>query len=216
MHKAIVGGHTRARLSCFSPMTQWHVSWQELFAQEYREVIMCSGERKYRADLCLPQPDSSQLIVEFQHSSISVDNIRKREQFYAQVGHLLWVFDAREFCIQLAPTSPNSDIYEFTWSRPRKSLWVINSCLAFDFGHVVLLIAKANQRSGKRTPCRGWGWIYRKLEFVTMLPQFTEQFTLDNSKPLWQPKKQRASSPQIKAADPASCRSTYVYQLYSG
>ena len=28
--------------------------------------------------------------------------------------------------------------------------------------------------------------------------------------------KPRASSPQIKAADPASCRSTYVYQLYSG
>ena len=199
MHKAIVGGHTRARLRCFSPMTQWHSSWQKLFALEYREVVMCSGKHKHRADLCLPQPDGSQLIVEFQHSSISVEKIRAREQFYTQVGHLLWVFDARKFHIRLEPASKNRDIYKFIWSPPRKSLWVINTCLAFDFGHVVLLIAEAHQRICKRTPCRGIGWLYRKQEFVTMLPQFTEQFTLDNSKPLWQPKKPRTPTPQIKA-----------------
>ena len=200
MHKAIVGGNTRARLSCFSPMTQWHSSWQELFAQEYREVVMCSGERKYRADLCLPQPDGSQLIVEFQHSSISVEKIRAREQFYTQVGHLLWVFDARKFHIRLEPASKNRDIYQFTWSPPRKSLWVINSCLAFDFGHVVLLIAEAHQRSLKRTPCGGWGWIYRKLDFAIMLHKFIEQFTLDSSKPLWEIKTRGATTPLLLAA----------------
>ena len=200
MHKAIVGGNTKARLRCFSPMTQWHVSWQELFAQEYREVVMCSGKHKHRADLCLPQPDGSQLIVEFQHSSISVENIRKREQFYTQVGHLLWVFDARKFHIRLEPASENRDIYQFTWSPPRKSLWVINTCLAFDFGHVVLLIAEAHQRSLKRTPCGGWGWIYRKLDFAIMLHKFIEQFTLDNSKPLWEIKKRGATTPLLLAA----------------
>ncbi len=180
-------------------MRQWHLSWQELFAVEYREVVMCNGKHKHRADLCLPQPDGSLLIVEFQHSTISVDNIRAREQFYTQVGHLLWVFDARAFHIRLEPASENRDIYKFIWSPPRKSLWVINTCLAFDFGHVVLLIASANQRHSKRTPCGGWGWLYRKLEFAQLLHEFIEQFTLDNNKPLWEIKT-KTTTPLLLAA----------------
>ncbi len=35
-------------------------------------------------------------------------------------------------------------------SPPRKSLWAINTGLAFDFGYAVLLIASAHQRNGKR------------------------------------------------------------------
>ncbi|MBD2772542.1 hypothetical protein [Iningainema tapete] len=158
-------------------MRQWHLSWQEMFAVSHREVVIHDGKHKHRADLCLPQPDGSLLIVEFQHSSISVDHTRAREQFYTQVGHLLWVFDARAFHIRLEPISSNRDIYKFIWSPPRKSLWTINSCLAFDFGHVVLLIAEANQRNGKRNPCGGWGWLYRRQEFATMLHKFIEQFT---------------------------------------
>ncbi|WP_155960634.1 hypothetical protein [Fischerella sp. PCC 9605] len=46
-------------------MAQWHLSWQAMFAPKYREVVMCNGQRKHRADLCLPQPDGSKLIVEF-------------------------------------------------------------------------------------------------------------------------------------------------------
>jgi hypothetical protein len=181
-------------------MTQWHLSWQEMFALEYREVVMCNGRHKHRADLCLPQPDGSKLIVEFQHSSISTEDIRKREQFYTSVGHLLWVFDARKFHIRLEPSSSNSDIYKFTLSPPRKSLWAINTGLAFDFGSVVLLIAKAHQRDGKRIPCGGWGWLIRKQEFATMLHKFTEQFYLDTSKPLWEVKTRHATTPQLLAA----------------
>ncbi|WP_035140475.1 competence protein CoiA family protein [Fischerella sp. PCC 9605] len=181
-------------------MTQWHLSWQEMFALEYREVVMCNGKHKHRADLCLPQPDGSKLIVEFQHSSISTWDICKREQFYTQFGHLLWVFDARRFHIRLEPTSSNSDIYKFTLSPPRKSLWVINTGLAFDFGYAVLLIAEACQRSGKRIKSGGWGWLYRKQAFATMLLSFTEQFTLDSSKPLWETKTRRATTPQLLAA----------------
>ncbi len=178
---------------------KWHLSWQELFAVEYREVILCHNFHKHRADLCLPQPDDSLLIVEFQHSSISVEKIREREHFYTQIGHLLWVFDAWKFQIRLEPASSNSDIYQFTWSRPHKSLWEINSSLAFDFGHVILLIAQAHQRHGKRTPCGGWGWLYRKQEFVTMLHKFSMLFTFDLSKSLWEIKKRGATTPLFKA-----------------
>ncbi|MCP6758353.1 MAG: competence protein CoiA [Fischerella sp. CENA71] len=173
------------------PMTQWHYSWQEFFASEHREIVMCNGIIRQRADLCLPQPNGSKLIVEFQCSSISVEEISKREQFYTQFGHLLWVFDAQDFCIKLELASPNSNIYKFIWSPPRKSLWVINSALAFDIGNHVLLIASGHQRNGRRKLCGGWGWLMRKKEFVYLLPQFTEQFTFDNSKPLWLPPKSR-------------------------
>ena len=66
-------------------------------------------------------------------------------------------------------------------------------------GHVVLLIAKANQRICKRTPCGGWGWLYRKLEFAQLLHEFIEQFTLDNSKPLWEIKT-KTTTPLLLAA----------------
>ena len=179
-------------------MTKWHLGWQELFAVEYREVIICNGEHKHRADLCLPQPDDSLLIVEFQHSRISTDKIREREQFYTEIGHLLWVFDASKFHIRLEPADEN--IYKFSWSPPRRSLWAINSSLAFDFGHVILLIAQAQQRSGKQTPCKGWGWLYRKQEFVIMLHKFTMLFTLDVSKSLWEIKTRGATTAPLKAA----------------
>ena len=181
-------------------MTKWHLSWQEMFAIEYREVVICNGQQKHRADLCLPQPDDSLLIVEFQHSRISTHKICEREQFYTQIGYLLWVFDAREFSIQLAPTSHNSDIYQFSWSPPRRSLWAINSGLALDFGHVILLIAQAHQRHSKRTPSGGWGWLYHRSEFVNMLHKFTTHFTFDLSKSLWEMKVRGATTPQLKAA----------------
>ncbi len=183
---------------CF--MTQWHLGWQELFAPKYREVVMCNGKHRHRADLCLPQPDGSKLVVEFQYSSISTLDICKREQFYTQFGHLLWVFDARKFHIRLEPLSSNRDICKFTLAPPRKSLWAINSGLAFDFGQAVLLIAQAMQRNGKRRPCGGWGWLIRKQAFATMLHKFTEHFTFDTSKPLWETKTRRATTPQLLAA----------------
>jgi hypothetical protein len=179
-------------------MSKWHLNWQEMFAFEYREVVICNDKHRHRADVCLPQPDNNLLIIEFQSSPISTDTIRAREQFYTEVGHLLWVFDASKFHIRLEPADEN--IYKFSWSPPRRSLWAINSCLAFDFGHVILLIAQAQQRSGKRTPCGGWGWLYRKEEFVNMLHKFTALFTFDQSKPLWESKKRNATTPPLKAA----------------
>ncbi|WP_026736191.1 hypothetical protein [Fischerella sp. PCC 9605] len=110
------------------------------------------------------------------------------------------MFDARSFHIRLEPSSSNSNICKFTLSPPRKSLWAINTGLAFDFGYAVLLIAEAKQRNGKRTPSGGWGWLYRKQAFATMLHEFTEQFTLDTSKPLWKIKTRRATTPQLLAA----------------
>ncbi len=46
----------------------------------------------------------------------------------------------------------------------------------------------------------GWGWLIRKQAFATMLHKFTEHFTFDTSKPLWQVKTRRATTPQLLAA----------------
>ena len=32
-------------------MTKWHLSWLELFAIEYREVVICNGQQKHRVGM---------------------------------------------------------------------------------------------------------------------------------------------------------------------
>jgi competence protein CoiA len=64
------------------PMTQWHIDWQSRFPDELREVTI--GNHIADAQL-------SGGVIEFQHSSLSADEIRERENHY---GRMLWVFDA--------------------------------------------------------------------------------------------------------------------------
>lgn len=67
------------------PMTAWHKEWQETVPKDCREVVI----GPHRADILSPLG----VVVELQHSSISVDEIREREAFY---GQMVWVFDARD------------------------------------------------------------------------------------------------------------------------
>ncbi len=65
---------------------------------------------------------------------------------------------------------------------------------------MILLIAQAHQRNGKRIQSGGWGWLYRKQEFASMLHKFSMLFTLDVSKSLWEIKKRGATTPLLLAA----------------
>jgi len=63
----------------------WHLSWQEIVREEYVEVPM----GPHRADIRNP----AGTIIELQHSSISPDDVGRREEFY---GDMVWMFDATE------------------------------------------------------------------------------------------------------------------------
>lgn len=73
-------------------MSEWHLSWQEKFPEECREVILEKNGERHRADVCIKDMN---LVIEFQHSTISNEEFNKRNCFYTSCGYrLVWVFDA--------------------------------------------------------------------------------------------------------------------------
>lgn len=67
--------------------TQWHLCWKLRFPAQCVEVPMGG----HRADVRTPMG----VVLEFQHSSLSPELIRKREEHY---GRMAWVIDASTFC----------------------------------------------------------------------------------------------------------------------
>ncbi|MBD2511508.1 hypothetical protein H6G91_30420 [Nostoc muscorum FACHB-395] len=71
-------------------MTAWHLEWQSLFPLEFREVVLQKDGIKHRADIKI-----NNLIVEFQHSNLSAEEIKQREVFYTSNNYkLIWVVNA--------------------------------------------------------------------------------------------------------------------------
>jgi hypothetical protein len=76
-------------------MTDWHRNWQKMFPVQSREVTIKRNGIYHRADAVT----SDDVIVEFQHSSISPQVIREREGFY---DNMIWVVDCTNADIGLA------------------------------------------------------------------------------------------------------------------
>ncbi len=78
-------------------MSVWHTNWQNKFPVDYMERVITVDNVKHRADIAKPNKDCFDYIIEFQHSSISVDDFTKRNEFYSQICPLIWVFDSERF-----------------------------------------------------------------------------------------------------------------------
>lgn len=73
-------------------MSEWHLSWQRQFPEQYREVVIEKNGIKHRADICI-----NGTVIEFQHSPITGEEITKRNAFYLSCGYqVVWVFDATD------------------------------------------------------------------------------------------------------------------------
>ena len=71
-------------------MSEWHCSWQEKFPEECREVVVENNGVKHRADILI-----NNTVIEFQHSPITAEEIKRRNDFYLSCGYnIVWVFDA--------------------------------------------------------------------------------------------------------------------------
>lgn len=79
----------------YEPMSAFHMWWQSRFPKEWREVTIKGDDgTHHRADILIPGWG----VVEVQHSPISSQTIREREQFYKRyAGNICWIVDAREF-----------------------------------------------------------------------------------------------------------------------
>lgn len=71
--------------SWYEPKGNWHRFWQNKFPKEWQEVSLSNEGIKHIADIYLK---NFGYVIECQYSSISVDKIREREDFY---GKMIWI-----------------------------------------------------------------------------------------------------------------------------
>lgn len=75
--------------SWHEPITEWHLSWQNLFPKKYLEVSLKNGfNESHRADIRL----NNGMVIEIQNSPINLIEIEKREAFYG-VNNMIWILN---------------------------------------------------------------------------------------------------------------------------
>ena len=63
--------------------TQWHRDWKDQFPVEWQEVVhFAEGGEKHVADV----KTSTGLVIEFQHSAITKEEVLSRTAFYQNFG----------------------------------------------------------------------------------------------------------------------------------
>ena len=145
--------------------SEWHLSWKELVRPEACEVAL----PPHRADIV----GNGKTVIELQHSSISADEIAKREAFY---GKMVWLFDGRRYDLSIG--KHEKGYWTFRWMHPRKSQfdcrkpvfwdlgrWAITNdrCVVVDYGPHQILEVKKIYKQGR---VAGWGYLHEKDVFV--------------------------------------------------
>lgn len=69
--------------------TEWHLNWKNYIDENNREVIIRKNGIVHRADIL----NEKNVVVELQHSYISPDEIKEREEFY---DNMVWLFDVKD------------------------------------------------------------------------------------------------------------------------
>jgi hypothetical protein len=169
--------HHWAHLNCdecdpwWEPETQWHRKWKNLFSNEQVEVSMAG----HRADVVLKDG----VVLELQHSAISVETIIEREAAY---NNMIWLFDGASITHNLNCTEvlrPDfSDVrlnlrkcrdhYTFRWKHPRKSWAYCKFPCFIDLGEAGIFLLKKLYLNGG-PPYGGWGWLQSQSDFKTHL-----------------------------------------------
>jgi hypothetical protein len=142
------------------PDSAWHQGWQSQVTDDHREVVI----GRHRADIVTP----AGIVVELQHSSISPAEIAERERFY---GHrMVWLFDTQNAHeaqrLTLRKKQGTENIYTFRWRQPRKSIGFCRRTVWLDLDGTYLLKLG---RIYTRTPCGGWGRLFRADDFIAAL-----------------------------------------------
>lgn len=132
--------------------TAWHSEWKERFHQGWCEKTIENVFGRHRADVFVPGGG----VIEFQNSSISVDEIREREEFY---GNMIWVLNATYdagfgkniFCplqdsLKLAGIDRRKDSQFYRWKFPRKTWQHAKRTIYLDRGFELLKIIRFHEQ----------------------------------------------------------------------
>ena len=116
-------------------MSEWHLEMQNKFDEKCREVVVTHNGITHRADIL-----KDGVVIEFQHSPISEDEIRARNEFYCAAGYkVAWVFDVRDKKEYFSPNN-GEDYNLLRWNWPLRCLRAftpranspVSICLDFD------------------------------------------------------------------------------------
>lgn len=108
------------------PTCAWHLSWQQPLLPEHVEVSI----PPHRADIV----GTGGVVIELQHSPISVEEIEERERFY---GNMIWLFDAT-YRFRFVGSR---DVAFFTFGRTKH----IDQCekpVFLDFGKAIVQVER--------------------------------------------------------------------------
>lgn len=97
-------------------MTEWHMEWQNRFDYSCIEKVVEANNKRHIADVLV-----GNIVVEFQHSPISIEDFRERNEFYTAKGYkVIWVFDlTEEFENQRIRMEEDSD-NSYRWAYVKK------------------------------------------------------------------------------------------------
>jgi hypothetical protein len=159
--------------SFWEPETLWHRNWKNLFPKEQTEVTI----GKHRADIL--RKDG--IVVELQHSSISIKDIFEREQEYKK---MIWLFDGRgllseqkeiDFGFKKHKFWTNGNLrlekekstnyYRFHWKHARKHYEKCQKDVFIDLGVCILFLQEMNLGP----PCKGVSYILSNQKFKELL-----------------------------------------------
>ena len=120
--------------------TEWHRGWKGEFPDDEIEVRLNKDGKRHIADVKLASPIGKIEVIEFQHSSISPEEIEARERFYGK-NEMLWMFDAiqayksRRFWFEDANKSIDGKKIKTTdWKHGKKSLLACDATVVLDLG----------------------------------------------------------------------------------
>ena len=99
-----------------SDMSEWHLSWQDQFPIECREVVVEDDGKRHRADVLI---EDHKLVIEFQHSSLSPEEFQERNRFYRKCGyHVVWLFDMSRDEQEQEHFVLSEDEDYYVWKKP--------------------------------------------------------------------------------------------------
>ena len=99
-------------------MSEWHFAMQNRFPAECREVVVKHNGATHRADIL-----SGNMVIEFQHSPISQEELLERNNFYQSAGYnIAWVFDLQEQYDDCSIQYMDSDALMLQWRYPKRFL----------------------------------------------------------------------------------------------
>jgi len=134
--------------------TLWHLDWKSIVRPDACEVAFGN----HRADIV----GNRRVVIELQYTTVSVNAIEEREEFYAKHGGMIWVIDAEGFRDRLI-LRDRGEYHTFRWKQPRRSHCFAGAPMFWDFCDGTMLRVK---KIHEDLPCGGWGYLLSREWFV--------------------------------------------------